>query len=325
MRMSLTKYAIAGCAAFMTAGCASQQNIAQQYLPAAPSVQAVYGASMLQRGRAQLDAGLDALAIGSFRAELRFNPEQVDAYNGLAVAYGRIGRSDLAQRFFEIALAKDPLNAKVQANLARLSGNKQYNVRQAAARPAVTPLEPVAATAEANNQAEYELATGFDLPSLAWAQMQPEAQTEASSGEILERRGVLSSRFALATAIMAMHSNGRNAALTTTPSITAKLPAPERPQPYLQSNLRAGSRLERLSLNEVRLIARSANSPMHPPSAPAFDGFGDRLALWLPAYISTEQAESRLRGDEEVLVMALPERASVPNMACSDGNDTACA
>ncbi|HEV7232720.1 MAG TPA: tetratricopeptide repeat protein, partial [Sphingorhabdus sp.] len=99
---------------------------------------------MFQRGRAQLDAGLDALAIESFRAETRINPDSADAYNGLAVAYGRIGRDDLAQRYFETALAKDPMNAKASANLALLSGGDMVQPPQLAVTEPVDLPAPVA-------------------------------------------------------------------------------------------------------------------------------------------------------------------------------------
>ncbi len=93
MQTSIRKYALLGCVTVMVGGCAAQQTAPEYRLSSSAAV-AVPGASMLQRGRAQLDAGLDALAIESFRAEIRANPESADAYNGLAVAYGRIGRGD---------------------------------------------------------------------------------------------------------------------------------------------------------------------------------------------------------------------------------------
>ena len=128
MQGSITKCALAGCAAILVSGCAMQQNAAPEFRLSSSAPAAVPGASMLQRGRAQLDAGLNALAIEAFRAEIRTNPDAADAYNGLAVAYGRIGRDDLAQRYFETALAKDPGNGRAQANLARLTGDRRIQL-----------------------------------------------------------------------------------------------------------------------------------------------------------------------------------------------------
>lgn len=308
--MSIMKCTLAGCATFVVAGCATQQSIAPQYRLSEPSAQVVEGTSMLQRGRAQLDAGLDALAIESFRAEIRFNPGNVDAYNGLAVAYGRIGRNDLAQRYFEIALAKDPMNAKIQANLAKLPGNAELASRQpdswASAR-----LEPIAVTADENNAVSDALDHNRELPALAVVQLVPEARSDTPPREILEKRGVLSARFAVAYAGATVQSAARPVLRSVAPPQPVRLPALPRksPTPYVQSEIRPGARLERVSLNEVRLITLATNDSPRRQAAPSFESFGDRIALWLPAYMSAEQAASRYRGDERLVIMAAVERA----------------
>ena len=317
MHISVRKCALAGCATFMVAGCASQQNVTPQYRLSSPSVQAAEGASMLQRGRAQLDAGLDALAVESFRAEIRFNPDQVDAYNGLAVAYGRIGRNDLAQRYFEIALAKDPMNARVQDNIAKLSGNGRFEPRQASAIPAASSFEPVVVTAEVADLGEAQNSIALNVPPLADAQMLPKEQRDEPLVEFLEKRGVLSTRFAVASTHLTL-DKADNVARQSIASAEPKkrsLPEPERPSPYLQSEIRIASRLERVSLNEVRLITRSMDTPPRAQPARAFESFGDRLALWLPAYMSAEQAASRYKGDENIVVMAVAEHAGAKQKA----------
>ena len=68
-------------------------------------------------GKRQLERGNIALAVDGFRKAVRRSPESVDAMNGLAVAYDRLGRFDLSRRFYELALAADPANAKVRHNL----------------------------------------------------------------------------------------------------------------------------------------------------------------------------------------------------------------
>ena len=311
MHISKTKCALAGCATFIVAGCASQQSIAPQYRLSAPSAQVVEGSSMLQRGRAQLDAGLDALAIESFRTEIRFNTDNVDAYNGLAVAYGRIGRNDLAQRYFEIALAKDPMNVKVQANLAKLPGNENIEIRQASISPPPEPVEPVAITADAGIMTEERSVASLDLPALAEFPAPPVQQGAAPSAEILSKRGILSARFAVASAGMTMGKVQSIAMQADAPTQPARIPTipKERPVPFLQPEIRGGARLERVSLNEVRLITRPMTAPLRPEPIRTFDSFGDRLALWLPAYMSAEQAASRYRGDEKYVVLAVAERA----------------
>ena len=266
---------------------------------------------MLQRGRAQLDSGLDALAIGSFRTEIRSDPDNVDAYNGLGVAYGRIGRNDLAQRYFEIALAKDPMNVKVQANLAKLPGNEAMELRQANALPPPEPVEPVAIMADGGILMEERSLASLELPTLA-ALPVPSVQLGAvPPAEILSRRGVLSARFAVASAGMTIGKAQSIAVRADAPAQPARIPVipKERPVPFLQPEIRVGARLERVSLNEVRLITRPMSTPLRPELLRSFDSFGDRLALWLPAYMSAEQAASRYRGDEKYVVMAAAEHA----------------
>ena len=323
MHFSVTKRALAGCVTFMVAGCAAQQNVAPQYRLSAPSAQTVEGASMLQRGRAQLDAGLDALAIESFRAEIRFNPDQVDAYNGLAVAYGRIGRNDLAQRYFEMALAKDPMNERVQANIAKLPGNEGLATRQAPVLPIAASLEPIAVTAEVGDQRDFNSISAFDVPRLSEVQTPLEGHRTSPTGEILQKRGVLSARFALASTGMTLASQS-TVPVQSIAAVEPKkppLPTPDRRSPYINPENRVSARLERVSLNEVRLITRSMISPPRAQGARGFENFGDRLALWLPAYMSAEQAASRHRGDENVVVMAVAnpvghqQSAAVPDLA----------
>lgn len=310
MHISMTKCALAGCATLLVGGCATQQISEPQYRLSAPTASVAEGTSMLQRGRAQLDAGLDALAIESFRAEIRFNPQSVDAYNGLAVAYGRIGRNDLAQRYFEIALAKDPLNAKVQANLAKLPGNEGLEIQHAASWPSA-PLEPVAVTADISGKGDGALATMPELPALAAMEILP--KVEAPPLEILEKRGVLSARFAVASAGTTM-DNARSSVVlrSVSPAEPVRLPVrpSESPRPYLQSEIRVGARLERVSLHEVRLVTLSTVPAPRPQPVRSFDSFGDRIALWLPAYMTAEQAASRYRGDERLVIMAAVERAA---------------
>ena len=266
---------------------------------------------MLQRGRAQLDAGLDALAIESFRTEIRFDPDNVDAYNGLGVAYGRIGRNDLAQRYFEIALAKDPMNVKVQTNLAKLPGNEMMEMRQANSLPSGERVEPVAVMADAGMVMDERAVASIALPAFADLPVPSAQHIAVSPAEILPKRGVLSARFAVASASITMGKVQTIAARADAPARPAQPPATpkERPAPFIQPENRVGTRLERISLNEVRLITRSMSAPLRPVPTRSFDNFGARLALWLPAYMSAEQAASRYRGDEKYVVMAAAERA----------------
>ena len=122
----------------------------------------------------------------------------------------------------------------------------------------------------------------------------------------------------MASADAAISKANKNVVLrTAVPIPPSRLPVrpSERPVPYLQPDIRAGARLERVSLNEVRLITLATNLPQDRRPKHSFDSFGDRIALWLPAYMNAEQAASRYQGDENIVIMAAVERATSPKKA----------
>ena len=79
-----------------------------------------YFAQRLEAGRSHLDGNRPTLAIEAFR-QASYDPRfAADATNGMAVAYARIGRNDVARRLFERALSLDPSNDRFARNLARI-------------------------------------------------------------------------------------------------------------------------------------------------------------------------------------------------------------
>lgn len=74
----------------------------------------------LREGRRLLEDGLTGAAIDAFRRALTAGERVAPAVNGLGVAYARLGRYDLAQRYFAEAAALEPLDARYAANLRRL-------------------------------------------------------------------------------------------------------------------------------------------------------------------------------------------------------------
>ncbi|MBC7521190.1 MAG: tetratricopeptide repeat protein [Sandarakinorhabdus sp.] len=70
-----------------------------------------------QDGRALLAAGDAPGAIAAFRVALVNAPQSIDALNGIAVAYDRIGRYDVSRSYYDSALAIDPDAALVLNNL----------------------------------------------------------------------------------------------------------------------------------------------------------------------------------------------------------------
>lgn len=305
----------------LLASCASNQGIAPEYRLTSSSTEVVTGASLLQRGRAHLDAGMDALAIESFRGEIRRNPDSADAYNGLAVAYGRIGRPDLAQRYFETALAKDPANFRIQANLARLNGLGTPDSQIAAYSPPLPIMakksDPVALTSAVEQDAIGQLLESLEAPIITVATLveTPRLTAAASDAapEILGKRGILSARFVAAPMQMAAYTSPKgddDLPWRQQPGRKPADPRPALPPVNLPTEPRnAGTRLERVSLGEVRLVTMTV-----PPELPVmpksnFASFGDRLAIWLPQSIRVEQSNRVTTPGDNPLMLAAIERA----------------
>lgn len=74
----------------------------------------------LAEGAVYLKAGQLSAAVASYRIALLDDASRAEANNGLAVAYARMGREDLADRYFRAAMATDPENPRFAANLLRL-------------------------------------------------------------------------------------------------------------------------------------------------------------------------------------------------------------
>lgn len=309
MQGSLKQCALASCMSLMACGCAVQQNAAPEYRISASAPAAIDGASMLQRGRAQLDAGLEALAIESFRAEIRINPDNADAYNGLAVAYGRIGRTDLAQRYFETALANDPSNAKAQTNLARLNGTTSPLGQLAMPEELPVKIEPVSVVTLTANDSIGNIFGAIESPNIEIANLPTLEQLDKRPDEILARQGVLSTRFAIAPARIATKIPLQRRP-SEQPEKLPNSPQPALPPANLPSEYRsAGARLERVSLGEVRLITKP-QAPLQPsPTKPDFASFGDRLATWLPQSVAIEKAAAGHGMIDSRVIMAAIDRA----------------
>lgn len=100
------------------------------------------GAEQLEAGRAALKAGRTIDAIESFMVAKAFPKQMPAAYNGLAVAYGRIGRTDLSERYFLTAVALAPEEDRFRSNLALFyASNGQPKSGEPAM--AMAPLSPI--------------------------------------------------------------------------------------------------------------------------------------------------------------------------------------
>lgn len=98
-------------------------------------------AGALEEGRAQLREGNISAAVASFRIALLDASTRAEASNGLGVAYAKLGRPDLADRYFQGAISAEPENSKYVANLLRLQQQVML-ARRATAAHAVAVAQP---------------------------------------------------------------------------------------------------------------------------------------------------------------------------------------
>lgn len=106
--------------------------------------------SSLAEGREHLRANRNGKAIEAFNLALVRGEDPAAAYNGLGVAYARVGRQDLAYRFFKKANASDPDNPVYAGNLIRLVDSPSFALNQIDRAPAAPPARIAELPAAAN-------------------------------------------------------------------------------------------------------------------------------------------------------------------------------
>lgn len=106
------------------------------------SEQKDYGAAQLAEGRKALDRGDDLAAITAFSNVQRIPQFAAEAHNGMAIGYARVGRPDLAERYFRQAIIEAPGEPRFLNNLAVLLSSSEQaraSALAAAARESAAP------------------------------------------------------------------------------------------------------------------------------------------------------------------------------------------
>ena len=191
---------------------------------------------MIAEGRMQAANGNFGLAIDAFRRAIRQLPQSIEAYDGLAASYDHLGRFDLAQRYYEEALAFAPADPHLQAHYAA-SLRAHGMIREAEQLEALAAAMP--ATPAAQNAAPEEAAAG----TMGAAPLAPLAQ--------------------VASTMASVSPPAQFVPAAQRPAVTRPVPeAPQsaRPERVVPEVSRpSGPYLERLSTGEVALITRPAN------------------------------------------------------------------
>lgn len=149
------------------------------------AVAAGHGEEQLGEGRKALDAGNTVAAITAFRLARMSPASAAAASNGLAVAYSRLGRHDLTERYFREAIVLAPDEPKYHANLARFHGlHPAESIPQAAPTPAMAqaaqaqPAMAAAAAVPAASRAPAARPVALARGVVAWT---PQARIQRIS------------------------------------------------------------------------------------------------------------------------------------------------
>lgn len=92
------------------------------------------GSRVIDEASMNLRQGNISAAVANFQIAAMDPNSAAAAYNGLAISYARLGRDDLAFRYFQTAARLEPANPRFTANLFRLQ-KKQMLARQQALMP----------------------------------------------------------------------------------------------------------------------------------------------------------------------------------------------
>jgi len=130
--------------ASLITGCAPDS----QFRPRAVGAQAVLPVGdLVAEGRTNFALNNVALALEQFRRAVRLQPNNIDALNGIAACYDRLGRFDLSSTYYQQALALAPDNSKTLHNFQlSLTMQGRTDEAMALAREAARPRPQAPAT-----------------------------------------------------------------------------------------------------------------------------------------------------------------------------------
>ena len=206
-------------------------------------------------GRQQLADGQVGAAIETFQAALADGEDRAPAINGLGVAYARLGRSDIALRFFEEATAIAPVDQRYASNLALL-----LNSQAASQGPALASSLPAqrAAPEPASVRGVLQRVSGSEFHILT-ADLQPAPLRSATVKVAASGQSTLGPPRAQPVRAHPL------------PAVQA---SPAAPRPTIIRVAASGSSLQRVSRVEVH-VATLERTPA--PAAPKAAGVNARF------------------------------------------------
>jgi tetratricopeptide (TPR) repeat protein len=256
-------------ACLATAGCAAEGELTIRPI-ADPSAKLRPGADRLADARAQLALGNVGLATEAFRKVVREQPDNVDAYAGLAACYEAMGRYDIARQNYEAALALAPRSPALLDALAVTLDKQGLREEAAQVRAEIADLAAASAALEAEVQPEPAPVAVASTPTSETVRLPPAAPASVVTVPLPVAKPTALT--AIAAAPQVQPASSITVQLPPARPVAAG-PAVSLPAPNLAAEARvdvrtvAEPRLERLSLGEVALL--TANEPRWRPQVVA--------------------------------------------------------
>lgn len=174
-KLSLTLAALG--AALLLGGCGTQFEDARPAFGYSGLAAGDSTLSAYEQAKADFAAARYGLAVKRFQMAMAEDPASIEAVNGLAAAYDKIGRYDLSERFYRRALAMDPASVQTLNNLGySLLLQGRHDLALAFLRDAAR-IDPDNAMIAAN--AERAVAARVEQRSRDLAEAAPTAQPAA--------------------------------------------------------------------------------------------------------------------------------------------------
>lgn len=264
-------------ASFAAAGCASAPSAVEIRPIANPGSKLRPGADLLADAKGQLAIGNVGLALEGFRKAARDNPDNPEAFAGMAACYEAMRRYDLAESKYQEALALAPHSPVL---LARLAATLDQQGKAEAAASVRGEIAQLASASAVLDQAEAD-------PETAAASLSP-AQTVTVALPAPELKPTQTVTVALPARKMAASDQvalpGADPAAWAEPASPPQT-ASARPQPVEQTvtRLAAANLADRQPVNLLPRTAPRLNPLAIGPLAPALALPGEPVLPRFPA------------------------------------------
>lgn len=239
--------------------------------------QSSYGPNT-QQARDYLRSNLNGLAIDSFNRALASREDPAAAYNGLGVAYARLGRTDLAYRFFRKATMSDSANPTYAHNLVSLTDSSEFTLNLLSRTPLPEAVrsgpKPEAGFAQAEARAPQvpgrlyrDSNRQFSLITVAAPQYASQSGAQSAAADPCQQRKAVRAKLQCGQVVLPKVAS-RN---IRSPHVALSVPvAAIAAQPSAAMAAPAAGKAKTLDLGAPDRSARQATKPKAPaPAAPA--------------------------------------------------------